>query len=65
MEGPGAAALVVSAVAMTVLFRARPRELPIVLLAASVSFTASRLGTLAFGAWRPAHPRRGPRRAAP
>jgi uncharacterized membrane protein YjjP (DUF1212 family) len=42
-------ALLVSALAMTVLFRARPRDLPFVLLAAAVSFTSSRLGTLAFG----------------
>ena len=41
--------LVVSALAMTVLFRARPRDLPIILAAATVSFTGSRLGTLAFG----------------
>jgi uncharacterized membrane protein YjjB (DUF3815 family) len=34
---------------MTVLFRARPRDLPFILLAATVSFTTSRLGTLAFG----------------
>ncbi len=42
-------ALLVAALAMTVLFRARPRDLPFVLLAATVSFTSSRLGTLAFG----------------
>lgn len=42
-------ALLVSALAMTVLFRARPKDLPFVLIAASVSFTSSRLGTLAFG----------------
>lgn len=42
-------ALVVASLAMTVLFRARPRDLPFVLLAATVSFTSSRLGTLAFG----------------
>ncbi len=42
-------ALVVSALSMTVLFRARPKDLPFILLAATVSFTSSRLGTLAFG----------------
>ena len=42
-------ALLVSALAMTVLFRARPRDLPFILAAATVSFTTSRLGTLAFG----------------
>jgi len=42
-------ALLVSALAMTVLFRARPKDLPFVLLAATVSFTSSRLGTLEFG----------------
>ncbi|MFQ5350345.1 MAG: threonine/serine exporter ThrE family protein [Thermoanaerobaculia bacterium] len=42
-------ALVVAALAMTVLFRARSKDLPFVLLAATVSFTTSRLGTLAFG----------------
>jgi uncharacterized membrane protein YjjP (DUF1212 family) len=42
-------ALGVSALAMTVLFRARPRDLPFVLLAAAVSFTTSRLATLALG----------------
>jgi uncharacterized membrane protein YjjP (DUF1212 family) len=42
-------ALLVSALAMTVLFRARSRDLPFILLAATVSFATSRLGTLAFG----------------
>ena len=42
-------ALLVSALAMTVLFRARSRDLPFILLAATVSFVTSRLGTLAFG----------------
>ena len=42
-------ALLVSALAMTVLFRARPRDLPFILLAAAVSFTTSRLATLALG----------------
>jgi uncharacterized membrane protein YjjP (DUF1212 family) len=42
-------ALLVAALAMTVLFRARPRDLPFILVAATVSFTTSRLGTLAFG----------------
>ena len=42
-------ALLVSALAMTVLFRARPRDLPFVLLSATVSFAASRLATLALG----------------
>ena len=41
--------LLVAALAMTVLFRARPRELPVIALAATVSFTSSRLATLAFG----------------
>lgn len=42
-------ALMVSALAMTVLFRARARDLPFVLLSATVAFTASRLGTMALG----------------
>ncbi len=42
-------ALVVTAVAMTVLFRARPRDLPLILVAAGVSFGGSRLGTEALG----------------
>jgi uncharacterized membrane protein YjjP (DUF1212 family) len=41
-------ALVVAALAMTVLFRARTRDLPIILLTATVSFAGSRLGTLAW-----------------
>lgn len=43
------AALIVSAVGMTVLFKARARDLPLILLAATVSFSGSRIGTLAFG----------------
>ena len=42
-------ALVVAALAMTVLFRARGRDLPFVLLAVTVSFTTSRLATLELG----------------
>ncbi len=41
--------LLVSALAMTVLFRARTRDLPVIALAATVSFTTSRLASLAFG----------------
>jgi uncharacterized membrane protein YjjP (DUF1212 family) len=42
-------ALVVAAVAMTVLFRARTRDLPVIMVTATVSFAGSRLGTLALG----------------
>ena len=42
-------ALLVSALAMTVLFRARTRDLPFIALAATVSFTTSRLASLALG----------------
>lgn len=41
--------LLVSALAMTVLFRARTRDLPVIALAAAVSFTTSRLASLALG----------------
>ena len=41
--------LLVSALAMTVLFRARARDLPYLALAATVSFTTSRLASLALG----------------
>ena len=41
--------LLVSALAMTVLFRARTRDLPVIALAAAVSFTSSRLASLVFG----------------
>jgi uncharacterized membrane protein YjjP (DUF1212 family) len=43
------AALMVSALGMTVLFKARTPDLPLIMLAATVSFSGSRLGTLAFG----------------
>ncbi|MEE8366932.1 MAG: threonine/serine exporter family protein, partial [Thermoanaerobaculia bacterium] len=43
------AALIVSAVGMTVLFKAIARDLPHNMLAATVSFSGSRIGTLAFG----------------
>jgi uncharacterized membrane protein YjjB (DUF3815 family) len=39
----------VSALGLTVLLKARTRDLPLILLAATVSFSGSRLGTLAFG----------------
>jgi uncharacterized membrane protein YjjP (DUF1212 family) len=44
-----AVALLVAAVASTLLFRARKRDLPVILTTISVSFCASRLGALAFG----------------
>ena len=41
--------LLVSALAMTVLFKARSRDLPFIALAATVSFATSRLASLALG----------------
>jgi uncharacterized membrane protein YjjP (DUF1212 family) len=42
-------ALVVSALGMTVLFKARPRDLPLIFLVAALGFTSSRLAALALG----------------
>ncbi len=44
-----AVAIAVAAVASTVLFRARTRDLPVILLTMTISFTASRLASLELG----------------
>ncbi len=44
-----AVAVVVAAVASTVLFKARTRDLPVILLTMSISFAGSRLASMAFG----------------
>lgn len=44
-----AVAVVVAAIASTVLFKARTRDLPVILLTMAISFAGSRLGSMALG----------------